>query len=167
LSDREAARGALAPSAQKVQQALETIGVESRVVELAVSARTAQEAADALGVSVGQIAKSLVFRATPSGRPVLVIAAGDNRVSEAKVAALLGEPIERAPAAFVREHTGYAIGGIPPIGHASAIVTFIDRSLERFPVIWAAGGTPHAVFPIAPVELFRVMDATVGDVAQD
>lgn len=156
----------LPASAQRVQAALDALGANTRVVELTISARTAQEAADALGVEVGQIAKSLVFRAPASGRAVLVIAAGDNRVSESKVGALLGEPIERAPAAFVREHAGYAIGGIPPVAHASAMAVFVDETMRRFPVVWAAGGTPHAVFPIAPGRLFAIAGGTLGDVAE-
>jgi prolyl-tRNA editing enzyme YbaK/EbsC (Cys-tRNA(Pro) deacylase) len=86
-------------------------------------------------------------------------------VSEDKVAALLGERIERASAAFVREHAGFAIGGIPPLGHAGPMVTFVDRTLARFAVVWAAAGTPHAVFPIAPARLFDLAGGTVADVA--
>ncbi|HYF60436.1 MAG TPA: YbaK/EbsC family protein [Burkholderiaceae bacterium] len=142
----------LAASARRVQAALDALGLGARVRELGVPARTAREAADALGVPVGAIAKSLVFRAA-SGAAVLVIAAGDRRVDEARVGAALGEPIGRADAAFVREASGYAIGGIPPLGHASAMTTFVDASLARFPEVWAAGGTPHAVFPIAPAAL--------------
>ena len=156
---------ALQPSAQKVQAALAAAGVASRVVELGVAARTSQQAADALGIAVGQIAKSLVFRAAQSGRAVLVIAAGDRRVDEAKIAARLGEPIERARPEFVREHSGFAIGGVAPLGHAQAMVTFIDSSLRRFTEVWAAGGTPHTVFPIAPADLLRIAAGTELDVA--
>lgn len=164
----ESDAGALPASARKVQAALDALGAAhgftAAVRGLASSARTAQEAADALGVEVGQIAKSLIFRAPQSDRAVLVIAAGDRRVDEAKVAALLAEPIERAQPAFVRERTGYAIGGIPPVGHATALTVFLDRSLTRFPLVWAAGGTPHTVFPIAPERLFAAAGGTVGDV---
>lgn len=146
----------LAPSAQRVQDALAAAGSNARVVELSVAARTSQQAADALGIEVGQIAKSLIFRAVPSGRAVLVIAAGDRRVSESRISALLGESIERAPPDFVREHSSFAIGGVAPLAHARPMTTFIDASLRRFEVVWAAGGTPHCVFPIAPVELLRV-----------
>lgn len=150
----------LPPSAQRVQDALAALGLGARIVELQVAARTSQQAADALGIAVGQIAKSLVFRAAHSGRAVLVIAAGDRRVNERTIAAALGEPIERATPDFVREHTGFAIGGVPPFGHARTLHSFIDTSLRRFDVVWAAGGTPHTVFPLAPVDLVRASAAT-------
>jgi prolyl-tRNA editing enzyme YbaK/EbsC (Cys-tRNA(Pro) deacylase) len=155
----------LQPSAQKVQAALAAAGVPSRIVELGVAARTSQQAADALGISVGQIAKSLVFRAAQSGRAVLVVAAGDRRVDEAKIATRLGEAIERARPEFVREPSGFAIGGVAPLGHARPMVTFVDSSLRRFAEVWAAGGTPHTVFPIAPAELVRVAGGAELDVA--
>jgi prolyl-tRNA editing enzyme YbaK/EbsC (Cys-tRNA(Pro) deacylase) len=150
----------LPASAQRVQDALAAAGTDARVIELPVAARTSQQAADALGIEVGQIAKSLIFRAVPSGRAVLVIAAGDRRVDEARVSALLGESIERATPDFVREHSGFAIGGVAPLAHARPMTTFIDASLRRFGVVWAAGGTPHCVFPIAPAELVRVSGGT-------
>ena len=150
----------LPSSAQRVQDALVAAGTGSRVIELPVAARTSQQAADALGIEVGQIAKSLIFRAASSGRAVLVIAAGDRRVDEARIASLLGEPIERATPEFVREHSSFAIGGVAPLAHARAMTTFIDASLRRFDVVWAAGGTPHCVFPIAPSELVRVSGGT-------
>src|SRR6266550_2598859 len=130
-----------------VQSALDAAGIEARVVELAASTRTAAEAAAAIGCSVAQIAKSLVFRGR-SGEAILVIASGTNRVDEKKLAALAGEPIAKADADFVRERTGYAIGGVPPAGHASPLRTFIDRDLLLFDLIWAAAGTPHAVFEL-------------------
>ena len=150
----------LPASAQRVQQALVAAGTGSQVIELAVAARTSQQAADALGVEVGQIAKSLIFRAVPSGRAVLVIAAGDRRVDEGRLCALLGESIERAAPEFVREHSSFAIGGVAPLGHAKPMTTFVDASLRRFDVVWAAGGTPHCVFPIAPAELVRISGGT-------
>ena len=146
----------LPASAQRVQDALAALGLSSRVVTLDVSARTSQMAADALGVAVGQIAKSLVFRASRTGRAVLVIAAGDRRVDEARIAAHLGEPIERAAPEFVREHSGFAIGGVAPVAHPADMVTYVDASLRRFEVVWAAGGTPHCVFPMMPADLARV-----------
>jgi prolyl-tRNA editing enzyme YbaK/EbsC (Cys-tRNA(Pro) deacylase) len=150
----------LPASAQRVQDALTAAGTDARVIELPVAARTSQQAADALGIEVGQIAKSLIFRAVPSGRAVLVIAAGDRRVDEARISALLGESIERATPDFVREHSSFAIGGVAPLAHARPMTTFIDASLRRFGVVWAAGGTPHCVFPIAPAELVRVSGGT-------
>ena len=140
-----------------MQRALAAAGLDARVVELAVAARTAQQAADALGIEVGQIAKSLIFRAASSGRAVLVIAAGDRRVERStRSPQLLGEAIERATPDFVREHSGFAIGGVAPIAHARPMVTFVDASLRRFETVWAAGGTPHCVFPIRPADLVRV-----------
>jgi prolyl-tRNA editing enzyme YbaK/EbsC (Cys-tRNA(Pro) deacylase) len=150
----------LPASAQRVQDALAAAGADTRVIELPVAARTSQQAADALGIEVGQIAKSLIFRAVPDGRAVLVIAAGDRRVDEARIGALLGGAIERATPEFVREHSGFAIGGVAPLAHARPMTTFIDASLRRFDVVWAAGGTPHCVFPIAPAELVRVSGGT-------
>ena len=155
----------LPASAQRVQDALVALGLESRVLELSIAARTSQQAADALGIEVGQIAKSLIFRAARSGRAVLVIAAGDRRVDEAKIATRLGEPIERAAPEFVRAHSSFAIGGVAPVAHAQPMVTFVDASLRRFDVVWAAGGTPHCVFPIRPDDLVRVCGATEMETA--
>lgn len=150
----------LPASAQRVRAALAELGVDTRIVELSTAARTSQQAADALGVAVGQIAKSLVFRASQSGRAVLVIAAGDRRVDEARMARRLGEPIERATPEFVRAASGFAIGGVAPVAHPAGMVTFVDASLRRFDVVWAAGGTPHCVFPIRPDDLARVAGGT-------
>jgi prolyl-tRNA editing enzyme YbaK/EbsC (Cys-tRNA(Pro) deacylase) len=155
----------LPPSAQRVQDALVAAGLDSSVIELTIAARTSAQAAAALGVEVGQIAKSLVFRGARSGRAVLVIAAGDRRVSESRMEEVLGEPIERATPEFVRENSGFAIGGVAPLGHARAMTTFVDTSLRRFPQLWAAGGTPHCVFPIAPETLLRASGGTEVDVA--
>src|SRR4051794_3405151 len=155
---------ALSPSAQRVQDALDAAGVIASIVEYDVPARTSAEAAAVLGCAVAQIAKSLVFRAA-SGAPVLVVASGANRVDEAKVSAIVGEHIGRADAAFVRECTGFAIGGIPPLGHARALTALIDRELLRFDTVYAAGGTPHAMFPMSSADLVRVVGGTVADVA--
>ena len=154
----------LSPSAAKVQAALDAAGVATRIVEYAEPGRTSAQAAAVIGCSVGQIAKSLVFRAASAGA-VLVVASGANRVDEAKVAGVLGEPIGKADPAFVREATGFAIGGIPPLGHARSLVTLIDRDLLAYDVVYAAGGTPHAMFPLAPGDLVRVSGGRVADVA--
>ena len=146
----------LSPSAQRVQGALRALGLDCAIAEHATSARTSREAAEVLGCSVAQIAKSLVFRGTVSGTPVLVIASGANRVDEQKVGALLGEPIGRAQAEFVRAVTGYAIGGIPPVGHAQPIPTWVDEDLLAHATVYAAGGTPNALFAIAPQDLLRI-----------
>ena len=154
----------LSTSAQRVQDALDAAGIATAIIEYDLPARTSAEAAAVLSCSVAQIAKSLVFK-TATGSPVLVIASGANRVDEAKVSALVGEAIGRADAAFVRACTGYAIGGIPPLGHARALTTLIDRELLRFDTVYAAGGTPHAMFPLSSVDLVRVVNGRVADVA--
>jgi prolyl-tRNA editing enzyme YbaK/EbsC (Cys-tRNA(Pro) deacylase) len=154
----------LSTSAQRVQDALNAAGIVTTIVEYEVPARTSAEAAQVLGCSVAQIAKSLVFK-TASGAPILVVASGANRVDEAKVEALVGEAISRADAAFVRDCTGYAIGGIPPLGHARQLTTLIDRELLRFDVVYAAGGTPHAMFPLPSADLVRIVNGRVADVA--
>jgi prolyl-tRNA editing enzyme YbaK/EbsC (Cys-tRNA(Pro) deacylase) len=146
----------LSASARKVQEALNQSGVELRVVELPDSTRSAPEAAQAIGCQVGQIAKSLVFRRRRSGTGVLIIASGSNRVNEKKMAELLGEPLEKASADFVEELTGFAIGGVPPVGHASPLETFLDEDLLLYDGIWAAAGTPHAVFSLRPDELEKI-----------
>lgn len=154
----------LSPSARRVQDALAAAGLAARIVEYDVPARTSAEAAAVLGCTVGQIAKSLVFKAA-SGAPVLVIASGAQRVDEARIGGLTGEPIRKADATFVREVTGYAIGGIPPLAHARPMRTFIDKHLLQYDTVYAAGGTPHAMFPIAPHDLVRVAGGTVADTA--
>jgi prolyl-tRNA editing enzyme YbaK/EbsC (Cys-tRNA(Pro) deacylase) len=114
---------------------------------------------------VAEIAKSLVLRSA-SGRPVLVVASGVNRVDEKKVRVLLGEKIGRADADFVRDKTGYAIGGVPPIGHSVPPIVLIDQDLQRFPFLWAAAGTPNAVFKITPADLIRLTQGRVADIAK-
>ncbi|PZF77820.1 YbaK/EbsC family protein [Aestuariivirga litoralis] len=148
------------PQALRVAAAL---GSGFTVVEFDESTHTAQEAADAIGCQLAQIAKSILFRSA-SGRPVLVIASGTNRVDEKKVKALLGEKIERASPDFVKEMTGYEVGGVPPLGHASACVVYLDEDLKAYPTLWAAGGTPNAVFEIGFEKLAEMSGATVADV---
>ncbi len=151
----------LSPSAQKVQDALRQQGFAYEVVEAPQPTRTAAEAARLVGCQVGQIAKSLVFRTLSSGRPVLVIASGANTVNEFRIGMYVKEAISRAPAAFVREVTGFAIGGVPPLGHARPLETFIDQDLLPYPEIWAAGGTPHALFRLVPADLVRMTGGRV------
>ena len=153
---------ASAPSALKVQAVL---GDSSQVLEFDAGTRTAADAAAAIGCTVAEIAKSLLFRAKDSGRAVLVVASGVNRVDEKKVAALIGEKIARADADFVREMTGFAIGGVPPVGHATAPITLIDEDLMKFATIWAAAGTPNAVFQLKPAELAELTGGQVANVA--
>jgi prolyl-tRNA editing enzyme YbaK/EbsC (Cys-tRNA(Pro) deacylase) len=155
-------RPATTPSALKVQAVL---GPGFQVLELEASTRTSEDAAAAVGCSVAEIAKSLIFKAA-DGRPVLVIASGANRVDEKKVRALLGQRIERADADFVRTATGYVIGGVPPVGHTTAPIVLIDGDLQSFPSVWAAGGTPNAVFRIAPADLIRLTAGRAADVAK-
>lgn len=143
----------LSSSAQRVQRALAERGYAYTVQESDQTTRSAADAARHVGCDVAQIAKSLIFRAADSGRGVLVITSGANRVHEPSIAALVGEPIERATPDFVREQTGYAIGGVPPLGHRQPLVVFIDQDLLRFPSIWAAAGTPNALFQLDPSDL--------------
>jgi prolyl-tRNA editing enzyme YbaK/EbsC (Cys-tRNA(Pro) deacylase) len=154
---------AAAASALKVQAAL---GPSYEVLEFDASTRTAADAAAAIGCTIAQIAKSLVFRAEPSGRAILVIASGVNRVDEAKVADLIGETIARADADFVRAKTGFSIGGVPPVGHVEPPLTLIDESLSAFDTVWAAGGTPNAVFRLTPADLVRLTGGKEAAVAR-
>jgi prolyl-tRNA editing enzyme YbaK/EbsC (Cys-tRNA(Pro) deacylase) len=154
----------LSPSAQKVQDVLRERGFDHEVKESSTPTRTSADAARLVGCQVGQIAKSLVFRGRRTGRALLVIASGANRVSEPKLEAIIGEPVEKADADFVRRQTGFAIGGIPPIGHATAIPTLVDRSLLAHAEIWAAAGTPHSLFRLTPSELLAMTGACVADI---
>jgi prolyl-tRNA editing enzyme YbaK/EbsC (Cys-tRNA(Pro) deacylase) len=154
----------LSDSAQRVQDALQNLGLTLHVVELPASTRTAEQAAEAIGCTVGQIAKSLLFKTIETERPILVIASGTNRVDESVIGELVGEPIEMADPDFVRETTGFAIGGVPPVGHTQAIKTFIDEDLLTYETIWAAAGTPHAVFRLSPDDLLQAADGEVVSV---
>ena len=148
----------------RVRKALEEQGYEPEVVELERTARSAAEAADALGVRVEQIVKSLVFRGTRTGRPVLVLAGGANRVDERRISDLFSEPVGMADAAYVREKTGFAIGGVPPVGHAERPTTFVDEGLLREEEVWAAAGHTHAVFGLDPAELVRITGGRVAGI---
>ena len=151
----------LPPSAQRVQDAAAALGLSIAVREMAESTRTAEEAAAACGVTVGQIVKSLVFTGATSGKPYLLLVSGTNRVSEKGVAAHLGEKLKRTDVDAVRALTGYAIGGIPPFGHDTKIATYIDADLLQYDVVWAAAGTPKAVFRVEPVKLRDATGAAV------
>jgi prolyl-tRNA editing enzyme YbaK/EbsC (Cys-tRNA(Pro) deacylase) len=156
----------LPESVERVAAVLRALAHPHPPQMLADAARTAQQAADLLGVAVGQIAKSIIFKRQSDGAAVLVIASGDRRVDEHKVAALVGEGggLGRADAEFVRAQTGFAIGGVSPVAHSSPPVTLIDRELFRFTEIWAAAGHPHAVFKLSPLDLERLAQAPVCDV---
>ena len=151
-------------SQEKVQQALDELGIQTEVSVLPDSTRTAQEAAQAVGCQVAQIAKSIIFRGKETQDPILVVASGVNRIDEKKIGALVGEKIGQAKPEFVREKTGYAIGGVPPLAHASPIRTIIDEDLLGYDRIWAAAGTPKAVFRITPDELVRAIQGQVAQV---
>ncbi len=144
---------ALTPSAQKIQNLLIEQGYNIIVIEFAESTRTAQEAADRAGCALGQITKSLIFRGRDSGKPILVLTSGANRVNEKRIAEYAGEHIVRADADFVRAVTGFAIGGVPPLGHAQKMETYLDEDLLQYETIWAAAGTPNAIFELTPAQL--------------
>jgi prolyl-tRNA editing enzyme YbaK/EbsC (Cys-tRNA(Pro) deacylase) len=151
----------LSSSAKKVQDALSGQGFSFRVAELPASTRTAREAADAVGCRVEQIAKSLVFKGKQTGEPYLVIASGINRVDEKKFGKRVGEPIVKPDADYVRERTGFSIGGVPPVGHVKPIRTWIDEDLLTYDVIWAAAGTPNAVFELRSQDLQKLTNGEV------
>lgn len=154
-------------SAQKVQAALRDFGLDLQVVELPQSTRSAREAAESIGCRVEQIAKSLVFRSLESGKPILVIASGRNRVDLSRLAVLVGEPLEKPDADFVRCRTGFVIGGVPPLGHLESLETYLDEDLFELSEIWAAAGTSHAVFQLKPADLIRITGGKVVSIAQE
>lgn len=156
---------ALPDGVQRVAAALQEKGHPHAPRMLDNSARTAQEAADALGIAVGQIAKSIIFRRKSDDVAVLVVTSGDRRVDEKKVEAHVGK-VGRADADFVKSRTGFSIGGVSPVAHATPPVTLIDQDLLRFDVVWAAAGHPHSVFPLHPGDLQRLTGAPVVDVVQ-
>jgi prolyl-tRNA editing enzyme YbaK/EbsC (Cys-tRNA(Pro) deacylase) len=143
-------------SARRVQEALDAHGLNLEVVELPKSTRSAAEAARAVSCEVGEIAKSLVFRGKATQQAILVIASGANTVDLDKVGHYACEPIEKADADFVRAATGFAIGGVPPLGHDKPLMTFLDEELFVYKAIWAAAGTPNAVFKLTPAELLKI-----------
>lgn len=151
----------LSPSARRVQEVLESLGVSSRVTEMTATTRSAQDAARAVGCEVGQIGKSLVFKAVSSHKGILVVASGANRVNEKTLSRQLGEPVLKADADFVRQATGFSIGGVPPVGHPQPLTVFIDEDLFHYADIWAAAGTPQAVFKLTPQELQKITGGLV------
>ena len=155
----------LTKSAKSVQDALSAKGLECKVVELSDSTRTAQDAANAIGCDVSQIVKSLIFKTKETNHPVLILVSGPNRVSEKAIEALLGEQITKADADFVRDITGFAIGGVSPIGHKQKIERiFIDEDLLKFDSIWAAAGTPNAVFNLRGADLLEMTEGRLVNV---
>ena len=151
----------LKSSAQKVQKELQARGLNCEVVQMQKTTRTAKDAAQAVGCEVGQIVKSLIFKSKRSRKPILVVASGANRVNEKVLARQISEPVKMANPEFVREMTGFAIGGVPPVGHQHPLTIFIDEDLLQYEEIWAAAGTPHAVFRLTPTELKMITNGTV------
>src|SRR5512135_2992485 len=145
----------LSPSAQKIQEILNSYGQNFKVIEFSESTRTAQEAADRIGCQLGQIVKSLIFRGQHTNKAILVLVSGSNRADEKKISLYSNETIGRADPDFVRTETGFAIGGVPPIGHTHQLETFIDEDLLKYTSVWAAAGTPNAVFELPSSDLGR------------
>jgi len=143
----------LSPSAQKIQDLINALGYPYTVIEHAESTRTAQEAADRAGCLLGQIVKSMIFKGKESGKPILVLTSGVNRVDEKRISGYAGETISRPDADFVRAVTGFAIGGVPPVGHIQKMETYIDEDFLQYPTIWAAAGTPNAIFELKTTDL--------------
>jgi prolyl-tRNA editing enzyme YbaK/EbsC (Cys-tRNA(Pro) deacylase) len=156
----------LARAARRVQDALEAAGLPCRVVELPASTRTARDAAAAIGCRVEEIAKTVVFRRQDRDEAVVVIASGGSRVDEARVGSAVGAPVRQAEPDFVREATGYAIGGVPPLGHEQPLLTLVDAALMVYELVWAAAGTPNAVFALTPRQLVDAAGGTVADLAR-
>jgi len=154
----------LPESTARVVAAAEALGLAVDVRLMPASTRTAEEAAAACDCTVGQIVKSLIFRGRTTGTPFLLLVSGDNRVDEKGVAASIGEALKRTDAADVRELTSYAIGGVPPFGHATPLATFFDRDLLAHDVVWAAAGNPNAVFSVTPADLAKAVAARIIDV---
>ena len=156
----------LSKSARRFRERMAEAGHEIDVVALSSSTRTAKEAADTIGCSVAQIAKSIVFRTAAEDRPVIVVASGTNRVSVDKVSALVGEELLSANGAFVKKTIGYAIGGVPPAGHDGNTVIVLDEDLKQFDEVWAAAGTPFAVFRVEPGDLPALTGSDWSDIAE-
>ena len=155
---------ALSPTAQRVQDLLTSRGFPCHVIEFAESTKTSQEAADRAGCSLGQITKSLIFKGKETQKPILVLTSGANRVDESRISQYAGEAIGRADPDFVRAVTGFAIGGVPPLGHAHVIETYLDEDLLQYKTIWAAAGTHNAIFELTPAQLQEMTDGKVAQV---
>jgi prolyl-tRNA editing enzyme YbaK/EbsC (Cys-tRNA(Pro) deacylase) len=154
-------KNSLSPSALKVQEALLALGYEFNIIEFQDSTRTSAEAAERVGCKLSQIVKSLIFRGLASGKPVLVLTSGANHVDESLISRYAGEPIGRADADFVRASTGFAIGGVPPVGYTEPVETYLDEDLLQYGKIWAAAGTPNAVFELTPPDLEKMTGGKV------
>lgn len=155
----------MSKSLNRVTRALHEAGLPAEIAEVG-QARTAAEAAQAVGCEIDQIAKSIIFRGEDSGCAILFLTAGGNRVCATRASALAAEPLGKADAALIRAQTGFAIGGVAPLGHLSPIRAFLDPRLMAFATVWAAAGTPRHVFPIAPPDLHRITGAQISDFIQ-
>lgn len=149
----------MSKSVRRVTEALKAAGIETEMREMSGTTRTAAEAAEALGCEIDQIAKSIILRGQTTGTVQLFITAGGNRVNRARASELAGEALGKADAAFVREVTGFVIGGVAPLGHLTAPVAFFDPRLLDFETVYAAGGTPRHIFPVSPVDLLSACNA--------
>ena len=154
-------------SAKKIQDILRGFGSDYKVVEFTESTRTAQEAADRIGCQLGQIVKSLIFKGGSSNKGILVLTSGSNRVDEKKISLLAGESIGRADPEFVRTMTGFAIGGVPPVGHAQPLETYVDEDLLQFTDVWAAAGTPNAVFRLPSSDIIKITGGKIVRVKKE
>jgi len=153
----------MSKSLRRVETALREAGVRVELREFDASTRTAADAAAAVGCDVDQIAKSIIFRGEDSGHVVLFLTAGGNRVSDAKASSVAGQPLGKADADLIRAETGFAIGGVAPVGHLTQVRAFLDPRLMEFPEVWAAAGTPRHVFAISPADLHRMTGAEIAD----
>jgi len=151
----------LSPSAQKIQDQIRSLGFDYTVIEHAESTRTAQEAAQRAGCELGQIVKSLIFKGRDSSKPILVLTSGANRVDEKRISEYAGEAISRADADFVRTTTGFAIGGVPPVGHPQKMETYLDEDFLQYETIWAAAGTPNAIFELKTSDLQKMTSGKI------
>lgn len=151
----------LSPTAQKIQDQLTSLGYDYTVVEHAESTRTAQEAAERAGCELGQIVKSLIFKGKLTDKPILVLTSGANRVDEKRISLYAGEAIGRADADFVRLVTGFAIGGVPPLGHLNRMETYLDEDFLQYATVWAAAGTPNAIFEVKTSDLQKMTGAKI------
>ncbi|MFU8863593.1 MAG: YbaK/EbsC family protein [Rhodobacterales bacterium] len=152
----------MSKSMARVRRALEEAGLAVEIRALG-EARTAAQAAAVAGCALDQIAKSIIFAGVQSGEAILFLTAGGNQVQAERASALAGEPLGKADAALIRAQTGFAIGGVAPVGHLNPIRAFLDPRLMEFDVIWAAAGTPHHIFPLAPADLHRLTQAQIAD----
>jgi prolyl-tRNA editing enzyme YbaK/EbsC (Cys-tRNA(Pro) deacylase) len=151
----------LSPSAQKIQDLLTSLGYSYTVIEHAETTRTAMDAAERAGCELGQIVKSLIFKGQVSGKPILVLTSGTNRVNEMRIREYAREKIWKADADFVKTVTGYAIGGVPPIGHIQKMETYLDEDFLQYETIWAAAGTPNAIFELKSSDLQKMTDGKI------